>query len=77
MEFFTALGIVITCVVISTIFYYFISHYLGVGDEELDGIIAFVILAAIVSILFASFIVNPESSGYQRINTVSASEVSE
>ena len=71
MEFFTGLGIVIACVVILTIWYFFMSSYLDTGDEELDGIIAFVIIALTVSIIFACFIVSPESFGYQRINTVS------
>ena len=73
MEFFTGLGIVIACVVISTMFYCFISHFMGLGDEEVDGIIAFVMVATAVSIIFALFICSPESYGYQKI--VSGNEV--
>ena len=73
MEFFTGLGIVIVCVLVSTLFYKFITVVLNIGDDEANGLIAFIMVATAVSIIFALFMVDPESYGYQKI--VSGNEV--
>jgi len=75
MEIFTVFGISITSILILLISYLMLSNIFDTRDIQLSCIIAFIIITSIISILFATFVVDPESFGYQKIQTISENDI--
>ena len=71
MEFLTGLGMVLVCSITTFVYAFNVSD--ENGDDRSAGVLSFVIVAIILSIIFAIFIIKPESFGYQKI--VSGNEV--
>ena len=44
-------------------------------DVQLSCVVAFIIIASIISFLFATFSVDPKSFGYQKIQTISENDI--
>ena len=75
MEYFTVLGITISCIIVLVLIYSIFILIFNLDDEVLVGYISFLIIISILSMLFAMFLVDPTSYGYQKINNVSDNSI--
>ena len=65
MEVFTAIGIMLTVMIICTLWFLITCLLL---DESVAPYMAYISIVFFISLLLATFITNPEHYGYQRVS---------